>query len=339
MYYNLGDGYYSQRLKEQQWERGKELFDRGEYAAAVALFRRAATDGLSRAESYLGYCHSHGLGVERNLFEALRWYRWKERYSAWIAKDVAAIRAEIEERGLIDSREPVTFTDAEFGEIRVTFSANADYPQVRFNAGYIGVTLHTSEPYDLAVAAICKALVNADWRRQKSDYGRIDENFQLDYPLFKLRIERGNGTKYSYRCEGDRYTIITPQSVNFDLVSTREYIIAYGVKLLRKAAEEYLPKRIAEISKQTGLYYSKCRVEHLRKYNGFYHCKSAMVLLDYRLMKSSAEFVDVVILHELVHSLCKNHDKKFYDTLLHYGTERAVAVDKGSIGYNGSSDL
>jgi len=40
-----------------------------------------------------------------------------------------------------------------------------------------------------------------------------------------------------------------------------------------------------------------------------------------------------------VHSLCKNHDKKFYDTLLHYGTERAVAVDKGSIGYNGSSDL
>lgn len=58
MYYNFGDGYYSQELKKRQFEEGKQLFDRGEYAAAVALFRRAATDCYQSAECYLGYCHS-----------------------------------------------------------------------------------------------------------------------------------------------------------------------------------------------------------------------------------------------------------------------------------------
>lgn len=165
MYYNFGDGYYSQELKKRQFEEGKQLFDRAEYAAAVALFCRAATDCYQSAECYLGYCHSHGLGVERNLFEALRWYRFHERSVDWVARDVEAINAEIARLGLVDSREPVEFVDADFGTIRVTFSPNINYPKVRFNASYTAVTLHTSQPYDAAVSAICKALVNADWRR------------------------------------------------------------------------------------------------------------------------------------------------------------------------------
>jgi predicted metal-dependent hydrolase len=49
--------------------------------------------------------------------------------------------------------------------------------------------------------------------------------------------------------------------------------------------------------------------------------------------------VDVVILHELVHSLCDDHDQKFYDTMRYYGGEKAVAVDKGYIGCNCDGDL
>ena len=338
MYYNLGSGYYDHKLKESQWQRGKELFDRGDYAAAVTLFRRAATDCYQMAECYLGYCHSHGLGVERNLFDALHWYRRNEIYVSWVAKDVAAIRAEIVQYGLVEKRDPVEFADAEFGVIRVTFSTKVNYPQVRFNAGYTAVTLHTSEPYDYAVAAICKALVNTDWRRQEHDYGRIDESFKLDYPLFHLRIERGVTDKYSFRSEGDTYTIITPKNVNFDLPCTREYIISYGAKLQTKAAEKYLPQRVEEISKQTGLYYSRCEVCSTGKNLGIYY-PSGKVCLTPKLIRCSAEYVDVVILHELVHSLCGDHDQKFYDTMRHYGGERAVAVDKEYIGCNCDGDL
>ena len=54
---------------------------------------------------------------------------------------------------------------------------------------------------------------------------------------------------------------------------------------------------------------------------------------------AALEFVDAVILHELVHSLCKFHDKKFYDTLGHYGGQRVVEVDKNSIGANNRVEL
>lgn len=339
MYYNLGECYYSQQLKEEQWDRGYELFAEGHYAAAVELFRRAATECHMPSECYLGYCHSHGLGVERNLFEALRWYGRNTLYSDWVKQDVRAVEEEIARLGLTDSREAVEFTDSEFGPIRVTFSARINYPQVRFNSTYTAVTLHTSSPYDAAVSAICKALVAADWRRQGYDYGRIDENFKIDYPLFSLRIARGQTERYSYRVEGSCYTIIAPQSVNFDAVYTREYIIDYGCKLLAKAAEEYLPRRIAEISKRTGLYYSRCRVVKTKKNLGTYYPNSGVVDFSYLLIKSSVEYVDTVILHELVHSLCGNHDKHFYDTMRHYGTERAVAIDKNAIGYNGYGEL
>ena len=337
MFYNLGEGYYSRELKERQFSEAQSLIKRGRYADAIALLRRAVVDCYTSAEYYLAYCHSHGYGVERNLEAALRWYGIScGRYSDWAKKDYEAVVAQLGEcRGQLPEHE--VFTDSEFGEIRVHLSTRTDYAQVSFAAGHTYVNQHVSEPYDMAVAHICRALVNADWRRQGYDYGRIDENFEINFPLFKLRIERGQRGGYSYKKNGEIYTIIVPYDVNFDNPCVREYIIKYGMGLLKRAAEEYLPQRVAVLSAQTGLYYSRCRV--VAKSWGYYHYKSGVVSLSYFLMKCTAEFVDAVIIHELVHSLCKRHDKKFYDTLLQYGGERVVEVDKNSIGANNRVEL
>lgn len=336
MFYNLGEGYYSEQLRQQQCQQAKELFRAGRYDEAVTLFRRAATDYNLDACYYLGYCYSHGLGVGQDYFQALRWYRGSGRWSEWARRDVERIREQIGDIKT-PSPESVVFTDSEFGEIRVHLSKESDYAQVRFCGGYTYVNQHYSEPYDLAVAHICRALVNADWRRQDADYGRIDENFEINFPLFKLGIERGVGSKYSFRRSGTLYTIITPANINFDNPCVREYIIKYGIGLLKRAAEEYLPQRIAALAAKTGLRYSKCKV--VAKSWGYYHYSSGVVSLSYYLMKCTPEFVDAVILHELVHSLCKFHDKKFYDTLGHYGGQRVVEVDKNSIGANNRVEL
>ena len=52
-------------------------------------------------------------------------------------------------------------------------STRTDYAQVSFAAGHTYVNQHVSEPYDKAVAHICRALVNADWRRQGYDYDAL----------------------------------------------------------------------------------------------------------------------------------------------------------------------
>ncbi|MBQ9138002.1 MAG: DUF45 domain-containing protein [Alistipes sp.] len=337
MFYNFGEGAYSSKLKAEQHKQGVALFKQRRYAEAVELFLRAATDGYLPSECYLGYCYARGLGVERSPREALRWYSWRlSPLYSWVVEDIKRLRSEVGDAPA-KTRESVTFVDSQFGEIVVYFSANIEYPQVRFNANNISVTLFHSEPYGRAVGAICHALVNADFRRQGWDYGRIDENFTIDFPLFKLRIERGAGRRYSHRCEGLCYTIVVPATTDFNRVNTREYIIDYATKLLKKAAESYLPQRIAELSAQTGLIYSRCKI--VTKRWGCYFLKSKVVYLSYYLMKCSAEFVDSVIVHELVHSLCKYHNNYFYATLRKYGGERLLEVDRKRIGENAREEI
>ena len=338
MYYNIGLTENWRSKQQLLWQQGYKLCEQRQYTAAAELFRRAATNGYRDAELYLGYLHSHGLGVERNLHEALRWYGNHYKECKWAAVDVEKVESEIKHSNLPDSRASVQFFDSQFGDIRVCFSENITYPQVRFNANGISVTLHSAAPYDYAICAICQSLDHRDNRRSAHDYGRIDENFRLDYDLFQLRILRGASSKYSHTVSGSCYTIITPANVDFDRPHTREYIISYTKQLMTKEAERYIPQRTSELSKQTSLYYSRCQL--MNKRWGYYHFRSGVVSLSWHLIKCSAEFTDIVIIHELVHSKVRNHGSYFYKALSRYaGGERAVKVDKEEIGANKSLEI
>lgn len=47
----------------------------GDYATAIGVWRPLADSGWPRAQSNLGACYSEGLGVERDLGEAARWFQ------------------------------------------------------------------------------------------------------------------------------------------------------------------------------------------------------------------------------------------------------------------------
>jgi len=51
------------------------LYDSGDYAAAVALYRPAALAGDPHAMTQLGLCYDQGNGVKGDEAEAMRWYR------------------------------------------------------------------------------------------------------------------------------------------------------------------------------------------------------------------------------------------------------------------------
>jgi TPR repeat protein len=46
----------------------------GDYALATGVWRPLAEQGLARAQSNLGACYAEGLGVRRDLGEAVRWF-------------------------------------------------------------------------------------------------------------------------------------------------------------------------------------------------------------------------------------------------------------------------
>jgi uncharacterized protein len=57
------------------FEDAKAAYDRGDYAAALKLFRPLAEQGFSPAQAILGMMYEQGQGAPPNYVEAIRWFR------------------------------------------------------------------------------------------------------------------------------------------------------------------------------------------------------------------------------------------------------------------------
>ena len=54
---------------------GKKYFDEKDYPTAVKLYLMAAEQNCSDAAYDLGLCYENGWGVNKDLAEAMKWYR------------------------------------------------------------------------------------------------------------------------------------------------------------------------------------------------------------------------------------------------------------------------
>ena len=59
----------------QDFDAGREAYQRGDYAAALSEFRPLAEQGNAKAQNNLGIMYARGVGVPQDFAEALRWYR------------------------------------------------------------------------------------------------------------------------------------------------------------------------------------------------------------------------------------------------------------------------
>ena len=59
---------------DKLYEQGKALYDKKNYAAAVAKLRPAAEKGHKKAQYRLGVCYDKGRGVEEDNTKAFQWY-------------------------------------------------------------------------------------------------------------------------------------------------------------------------------------------------------------------------------------------------------------------------
>jgi TPR repeat protein len=65
----------NQAVGEVVLQRGREAFQRKDYAEAMRLYRAAADQGNAQAQSNIGSLYENGLGVAQDYVEAGRWYR------------------------------------------------------------------------------------------------------------------------------------------------------------------------------------------------------------------------------------------------------------------------
>ena len=103
---------------------------------------------------------------------------------------------------------------------------------------------------------------------------------------------------------------------------------------LRQKALAYLPARTAELARLHGFAYRRVTIRRSRTRWG--SCSAVNnINLSLFLMRLPSHLIDYVILHELVHTVHKNHAPVFWERLeRHTGNARALAkeIRKYSIG-------
>jgi len=83
---------------------------------------------------------------------------------------------------------------------------------------------------------------------------------------------------------------------------------------LRKEAKEFLPERVKELAIKFRITYSQLFLKNLKSRWG--SCSSVNnINLNIHLMRLPDHLIDYVILHELTHTVHKNHGPKFWQTL------------------------
>jgi hypothetical protein len=92
-------------------------------------------------------------------------------------------------------------------------------------------------------------------------------------------------------------------------------LIHKGIEFaLRKEAKNYLPLRTDILAKKLNLNYSNVRVKNMKSRWG--SCSSTNnINLNIHLMRLPEHLIDYVIIHELVHTIHKNHGKLFWQAL------------------------
>lgn len=108
-------------------------------------------------------------------------------------------------------------------------------------------------------------------------------------------------------------TILVQLPENADIKDPKiQEMIRLGIQAAwRKEAKRYLPVRLGELSRKHHLLYNKVIIKNNKTRWG--SCSSTNnINLSLHLMRLPEHLIDYILLHELVHTVHKNHGKKFW---------------------------
>jgi TPR repeat protein len=90
---------YQDVIGPSQSEQAEAAYTRGDYAAAMQLWRSLADKGDASAQYYVGRLYEDGMGVPRNYTEAAKWY-WAASAQNYTLAEVKLARMYLDGRGV-----------------------------------------------------------------------------------------------------------------------------------------------------------------------------------------------------------------------------------------------
>lgn len=142
----------------------------------------------------------------------------------------------------------------------------------------------------------------------------FSETSKLETKAHKILIIKSNINKSRIIIDNGITKIEYPENEDIYSDEIQEFI-KFGIdETLRIEAKNYIPQRVKELASLHKFNYNKVFLKNIKSRWG--SCSSRNnINLNIHLMKLPYKLIDYVILHELVHTVHKNHSKRFWNAL------------------------
>ena len=218
----------------------------------------------------------------------------------------------------------------------VSFTINERSRRIRISIksdGEIVVSMPPSVPVRDAIRFVESKI---DWILHQKKKVKAKSTLFAPESCFKTRfhqlaITKGNTDKVYNRVGNGVIQIFIPDRVNHEQPKVQEFIKKTLVDVMRWEAKIYLPKRLKELADKHGFRYENVSIKNASTRWG--SCSSVNnINLNLHLMRVPEHLIDYVLLHELVHTVVKNHGEKFW-LLLEQVYPNARKADKEMNNY------
>lgn len=130
----------------------------------------------------------------------------------------------------------------------------------------------------------------------------------------QLQLRPSEVNNYSAKLFNGTLEISYPLNIPIQNLDLQTFIQNSIIETLRREANYYLPIRIKELGQSCGFSYKSVQIKNTKSRWG--SCSyDNRINLNLHLMRLPKELCDMVILHELCHTIVKNHSSEFYQLL------------------------
>ena len=218
----------------------------------------------------------------------------------------------------------------------VSFTINERSRRIRLSIKSGGEIVVSMPPSVLYRDAIRFVESKTEWIQKQQS--RIHAGLTIFAPescfktrFHKLAITKGNTDRVYNRVGNGVIQIFIPEKVNHELPKVQEFIKKTLIDVMRWEAKVYLPKRLKELADKHGFKYQNVSIKNASTRWG--SCSSMNnINLNLHLMRVPEHLIDYVLLHELAHTVVKNHSEKFW-LLLEQCYPNARKADKEMNNY------
>lgn len=195
--------------------------------------------------------------------------------------------------------------DSQLGDIFVRINPRAKYISIKIKHGDVVLVCPTNKSRERAFEFLNE---KRQWIEQNQDKFRNKIKFNLSLPIETRLYEilRAGDSPHSNKIA--RYITIE-QDDTAETIELKTRQMLENVWLAE--AKELLPRRIEMLARNLGFSYSGVSFKKsCRKWGS---CSvDNNISLNYRLMQLPNELIDFIIIHELCHTVHKNHSSQFH---------------------------